>query len=136
MKVKELVEALSGFDPEMEVVARIPHCCGRHNYLGREDLVNLAGASDNAWWIPKVGTVRIAGMDPAPGGSLTEGWDAVGIEGLYPDDDDLPHGYQGETEEEAKATAQEWRRRMCAHRRHASDGSSNDEKGGTEDGSG
>ena len=136
MKVKELAELLSGFDPEMEVVARFPHCCGRHNYMGRDDPVHLHGATDDAWWIPKVGTVRIAGMDPAPDGDLTEGWNAVGIEGLYPDDDGLPHPYVGQTEEEEKATSQEWRRRMCAHRRHASDGSSDAEKGGTEDGSG
>ena len=136
MRVKELVGVLSGLDPEMEVVARFPHCCGRHNYMGRDDLVNVAGATDDAWWIPKVGVVRIAGMDPAPDGGLTEGRDAVGIEGLYPDDDGLPHLYAALTKEEEKAADQEWHRRMCLHRRHESDGSSDDEKGGTEDGSG
>ena len=131
MNVKEMISRLQDFDPEMEVVARLPHCCGRHNWNGRTDMVNLQGATDDAWWIPKVETVRIAGMD-RPGGDFTVGREAVGIQGIYPDDEGLPYLFEKVTEEEEEAASLEWGRRMCAHRRHESDGSSDAEKGGKE----
>ena len=105
MTVAELIEVLSGFDPELEVVARYPHCCGRHNYAGRRvDLVNIFGATEDAWWIPRVGIERVGGMDPETK-ELVPWRDVVGIEGVYPDN------VQYEDSETAA-------RLMGTHRRH------------------
>ena len=106
MNVRELMEVLSHLDPELEVVARYPHCCGRHNYAGRRlDTKHIFGATEDAWWVPKVEVTRVGGMDPETK-ETTPFRDVVGIEGDYP--------YEVLDEEDDAVSA----RLMCSHRRH------------------
>ena len=118
MTIRELIELLSGYDPEMEVVARIAHCCGRHNYSGRSDPVHVMGCTDDAWWVPEVDTVRVAGYD-IMAKEATPAREVLGIEGSYPGD-----------ENDGRLEDDEFDRRMCQLRRHEVSGE--DEAAGEE----
>lgn len=122
MNVKELIEVLSGYDPEMEVVARWPHCCGRHNYRGMDDSVHIHGATDDAWWVPDVFVTRVAGYDPDTSEPVPAR-DVVGIEGDYPSQSREDAG-SGRVDED------EWLRRMRLHRRHEASDDDGEEEGG------
>lgn len=63
MNVRELITILEGLDPDMEVVTRYPHCCGRHYYGLGSDTIHFKGATEDAWWVPEVREITIAGWD-------------------------------------------------------------------------
>ena len=85
MNVKELREKLAEYPDEMEVVARYPHCCGRHAIYGGDD--DFRGATEDAWWVPELGVVRVGGMDPEEM-KLLPLREVLGIGGMYPEKDD------------------------------------------------
>ena len=81
MTVSELIEALHAFPGDLDVVARFPHCCGRH-WMGPHDVIAIRGAKEDAWWStePVAVTIKRFIPDGKGEGDFSEPYTAVGFE--------------------------------------------------------